>query len=69
MEFPTIQQGQPEFDAWREYFERHLRMVPFVMRMAIEDPERSFTVPTRWPEWFDSSFVQHGSAAKREDAA
>ncbi len=53
---PTISQGQPEFEAWREYFEHHLRWVPYVMQLAIADDQKSMTVPAQWPQWFDASF-------------
>jgi hypothetical protein len=49
--------GTPEFEAWLRYFDNHLRWRPVTFKMFIADRGKGFTVPTQWPEWFDSSFV------------
>lgn len=50
----AIPSGQPEFVAWCAYFEKHVGALPVALQMAISDPTRSITVPTQWPEWFDT---------------
>lgn len=49
----TIQLGEPEFDAWVAYFDRIIGKRPITLQSAITDKDRLFTVPTKWPEWFD----------------
>lgn len=59
MELPTIKPGSPQWDAWREYFQRHLGWTPEVMRRIIEraaNAPLAMTVPTEYPEHFDMSF-------------
>lgn len=55
--FPTISPGMPEFTAWERYFRNHLGGVPYAFQMALEGKIKAMTVPTQWPEWFDSSFI------------
>lgn len=57
---PTIQVGSLPWDAWRQYFETHLRWVPLVMQKMIDrapDAPQAMTVPTDYPQEFDTSFV------------
>lgn len=51
----AIKAGEPEFEAWGKYFERTIGAYPLAFAMAAGDPNRSFTVPTQWPEWFDTA--------------
>lgn len=51
----TIKIGEPEFDAWEAYFRRTIGELPVTFAMAMKDEKRSFTVPTQWPEWFDTA--------------
>lgn len=49
-----IRQGEPEFAAWVDYFDRVVGQRPIVLQAAIANQERVFTVPAKWPEWFDT---------------
>jgi hypothetical protein len=51
----AIKAGEPEFAAWGEYFQRTIGALPLAFAMAGKDAGRSFTVPTQWPEWFDTA--------------
>jgi hypothetical protein len=57
---PVINPDSENWNAWREYFERHLRWTPVVMRKIIDQapdkPVDGMTVPTDFPQMFDSSF-------------
>ena len=55
--FPSFKQGQPEFQAWVDFFDRHLGWRPVVLQMCLSDPNRTMTFPTQWPQWFDASFA------------
>lgn len=55
---PTITDKSENFAAWRQYFERHLRWTPFVLKLVLMGRSKSLTVPAYWPGWFDSSFVE-----------
>lgn len=57
----TTKPGDPNFEAWLDYFDRHIGERPMVLRMAIADRKgkRSFTVPTEWPHWFDLRASDH----------
>jgi hypothetical protein len=44
-----ISPGTPEWSAWEAYFAT-LGWFPWVMRR-----EAPATMPTQWPQWFDSS--------------
>jgi hypothetical protein len=55
---PTIGLGQPEFAAWRQYFERHLEWMPWAMRAVLGSQIQAMTVPAVWPVWFDGEFVE-----------
>lgn len=54
--FPSFKQGQPEFQAWVEYFDR-LGWRPVVLQSCLDDTNRTMTFPTQWPQWFDASFA------------
>lgn len=62
-EFPTLELGSPEFEAWRRYFDDHLRWRPITFKMFINDQSKGFTVPTQWPEWFDPAFAGSDKSA------
>lgn len=59
----AINQGDPEFAAWGDYFDRTIGARPVAFQMALSDPKRSFTVPTQWPEWFDTTAALEAPAA------
>ena len=65
MDVPTIMPGNEEWLEWREYFERHLRWIPYQMKMVIQDhaqakdPTKCMTVPAKWPVHFDAAFQPH----------
>lgn len=50
----VISHGMPEFAAWAQYFNRQ-GWLPFGMEIALRDTTKQVTMPTRWPEWFDTS--------------
>lgn len=50
----TIQLGEPEFAAWVDYFDRVIGKRPVHLLTCMGDKDRAFTVPTKWPEWFDA---------------
>lgn len=54
--FPTIKYGSPEYKVWGRYFRDHLRWVPWAYARLEREEGKEMTVPTQWPEWFDSSF-------------
>lgn len=63
-QLPTISPGTEAWDVWREYFERHLRWIPVVMRKMIDrapDAPLAMTVPTEFPQHFDGSFGESAS--------
>ncbi len=53
----AIKNTDPEFVAWGEYFERVIGEFPVAYRMAARDPNRAFTVPAQWPQWFEASYA------------
>lgn len=54
--FPTLKLASPEYIAWGRYFRDHLRWLPWAYKRLEHDEGKEMTVPTQWPEWFDSSF-------------
>ena len=56
-EFPTISPGMSEFTAWGRYFDLHLGGQPWAYRALRGHQIEAMTVPTQWPEWFDSSYT------------
>lgn len=50
----SIQLGEPEFAAWVDYFDRVVGKRPIALIACMGDKDRALTVPTKWPEWFDS---------------
>lgn len=56
-EFPTIKPVTPEWTAWERYFDTHLRWRPAIFNAVLAGRKAVMTVPTQWPEWFDSSFA------------
>lgn len=57
----VIAPGSDEWLVWHQYFDRHLGWMPAAMRMMIDgSPEapREFTVPSQFPQAFDTSFAE-----------
>lgn len=65
---PTIKPGTDEWMAWERYFNGHLGFQPWVMRrvaldhLTEKESDSVMTVPTQWPEWFDTSYSEARSA-------
>ncbi len=53
---PTIAPGTEEWSEWERYFQNHLRWEPWALVAARTGKIPAMTVPTQWPQWFDSSF-------------
>ena len=58
---PTIKPGSAEWKAWESYFTNHLGFYPWAMnhvtrRHLMDETDAAMTVPTQWPEWFDTSY-------------
>jgi hypothetical protein len=55
---PTIKLGSPEWKAWERYFRDFLGFEPALMKIIRSEgnPDREFTVPAQWPEWFDAGY-------------
>jgi hypothetical protein len=50
-----IKPGSAEWNAWMSYFDRVVGQRPKAMLMTLNDQgQGAITVPTQWPEWFDS---------------
>jgi hypothetical protein len=49
----AIKRGQAEFEAWSKYFDR-LHWRPYAMVLAAHNPNQEITMPTQWPEWFET---------------
>ena len=56
-ELPVIRPGTEDWNAWQEYFERHLRWLPAIMRQVLAEQAEAMTVPTPRPDQFDLAFV------------
>ncbi len=56
-EFPVISPGMPEWFAWERYFDRHLNWRPWIFKAVTRGEKQGMTVPTQWPEWFDSGYA------------
>ena len=57
---PTIQPGSPEFLAWEKYFQGHLGFRPWSLTAVSTGQIQAMTVPTQWPEWFDTDYATKG---------
>lgn len=58
---PTIKPGTAEWDAWERYFVNYLGFQPWMMghvewHHREGRTDKAMTVPTQWPEWFDTSY-------------
>jgi hypothetical protein len=58
---PTIKPGTEEWKAWERYFIGYLGFSPWAMwHVATQHQwgktDAAMTVPTQWPEWFDTSY-------------
>jgi hypothetical protein len=62
---PTIRPGTDEWDAWRQYFERHLGFTPTAMQLVIDGQAEAMTVPVGFPQMFDSTFAESASWGPR----
>jgi hypothetical protein len=50
-----IKPGSAEWNAWVTYFDRIVGKRPIAMTMTLNDQgQGAITVPTQWPQWFDS---------------
>jgi hypothetical protein len=59
---PTIKPDTDEWRAWERYFIGHLGFRPWAMqhvlkRHSMDETDAAMTVPTQWPEWFDTSYT------------
>lgn len=57
---PTIKPGTAEWSAWVGYFKEHLGFIPVAMKRVEAGLSQEMTVPDRWPDQFDGSFVSNG---------
>ncbi len=55
--FPTIEPESREWLGWERYFREYLGFDPLAMQRVRMKLQKSMTVPTQWPEWFDSSYT------------
>jgi hypothetical protein len=55
---PTIAPGSIEFNAWRQYFQAHLRWTPVVLQEILDGRRSEMTVPTSLPQILDPDFVE-----------
>lgn len=46
----------PEWESWGSYFKEYLGFEPLAMRRTRFNQQQCMTVPTQWPEWFDSNY-------------
>lgn len=58
---PTIKPGTQEWLAWERYFIGYLGFSPWAMQHVGQQHswgkmDAVMTVPTQWPEWFDTSY-------------
>lgn len=53
----AIEPGTGEWDQWAAYLLARCGRLPRVMRACLDGRFQSFTVPARWPEWFDMNWV------------
>jgi hypothetical protein len=56
---PSLKLDSPDFLAWQEYFEQHLRGRPTAFSMLVDKAIEEMTVPEQVPQWFDPSFTPH----------
>jgi hypothetical protein len=61
-----IRLGSAEWQAWERYFREYLGFEPVVMKRINIDQnkEKAMTVPTQWPEWFDSEYAAKDTQAR-----
>lgn len=52
-EWFMVKPGSKQYEAWREYF-RARGWRPFAIRMLEQGTVKEITMPTEWPEWFES---------------
>lgn len=56
-DLPTIEPGSPEWQAWEKYFHSYLNFDPWIMGAVRAEQRMKMTVPTQWPEWFDTDYA------------
>jgi len=59
---PTIKPGTQEWKAWERYFIDYLGFLPWAMKHVglahlAEKTDAAMTVPSQWPEWFDTEYA------------
>lgn len=55
----SVKPGTDEFNAWADYFDRVVGARPLTMKAAAAQPNHPpITMPTQWPQWFDSSYAK-----------
>lgn len=52
-----LQLGDAALPAWADYFGRHLRWMPWGMKMLEQRKNSIFLVPCEQPEWFDVNYA------------
>jgi len=56
----AITPGTREWNAWGCYFRDYVGAYPAAFRNVEKGRLESFTVPAKWPEWFDSGYAPPG---------
>jgi hypothetical protein len=61
----VIEPGSAEWGAWDRYFRDYLGFESLAMKRVRWGQSKwgSVTVPTQWPEWFDSEYAAQQAAA------
>lgn len=54
----AISPGSQEWRLWERYFVEHLQWEPWALKAARTKQIEAMTVPARWPQWFDGSFIE-----------
>lgn len=55
---PTIELGTDEWAAWERYFREYLGYDPIAMKRIRMGSSERMTVPTQYPEWFDTEYAR-----------
>lgn len=58
-----IEAGTPKCRAWEQYFQNR-GWKPFAIKQIEKKLITGMTMPTEWPEWFDSNYVVRSIAAE-----
>ena len=54
---PIVRLGTPECEAWARYFRAHLGWEPWMLTALERGEIESMTLPTQYPEWFDTNYA------------